>query len=627
MKKSACALMVMALGFTAAASGEPYEPNWESLSKHEIPEWFRDAKFGIYTHWGPVTVGSEKSPTNVGWYGRQLYEKANPAFKYHKERFGDQNDFGYKDVVPLFTAEKFDAEVWADLFAASGARFAGPVAVHHDNFANWDSDVTPWNSVDMGPHRDITGELARAFRKRGMKFMAAFHHGFTWRYFEPAFAFDAKDGQHIELYTEPHGKDDAPTERFLNQWLAMVNEAVGKYQPDLLWFDFGLGSVVPPEYQRRMFAGYYNWAAEKGLEVGVAHKHRDIHAHTGILDFERGREDRLVAYPWLTDTSIGPWFHHDSGDYTTVNNLVDILIDIVSKNGCMLLNVGPRADGSIPEVGRDLLLGMGEWLKVNGEAIYGTRPWEIYGEGPSQIKRGAFNEHADFRYTGQDLRFTRSKDGKTLYIVALDWPGERIVVESMRLEGVSPETKVSLLGCDAPLTLRTDEEGHLMMDLRNVPPSKRGQHAFAFKLGGCEITRHPDSAFHGPGVIRIEPGRVTCEGTQVRLQTTEGRENIGYWDRSNESLHWLVYLTEAGTYTVRGEFSAAAGPSALAVTIAGDSAKVDIPKTKAWTTPEVLPIGEFDVKEPGVHRVALSPADPKKWKPVNVYGLQLAPKE
>jgi len=368
-----------------------YESTWESLTKHTDPEWFRDAKFGIYTHWGPVTVGAEDGPGGVQWYGRNMYVPDSPTFKYHRKRFGDQNKVGYKDIVPLFNPKKFDAEAWAELFAAAGAKFAGPVVIHHDNYAMWDSAFTKWDSMDQSPKRDFTAELEKAIRKHNMKFIATFHHAFAWRYFEPALKFDAADGKHAGLYCQPRKLGSPPSKQYMDKWLGMVNEVVEKYQPDLTWFDFGLSSVITPDYQQRMFADYYNWAQKNGRKVGVAHKHRNIHQHTGILDFERGREDRLTPYPWLTDTSVGPWFHQKSSSFKTVNELVDVLVDIVSKNGCMLLNVGPQADGAVPEKGRKILRGIGAWLKVNGQAIYNTRPWQTFGEGPTSNSGGGFS--------------------------------------------------------------------------------------------------------------------------------------------------------------------------------------------------------------------------------------------
>ncbi|GAI96619.1 unnamed protein product, partial [marine sediment metagenome] len=270
------------------------------------------------------------------------------------------------------------------------------------------------------------------------------------------------------LYCRPRQPGSPPTKQYMNKWLGMVNEVVDKYQPDLTWFDFGLSSVIAPEYQRRMFADYYNWAAAHGREVGVAHKHRNIHQYTGILDFERGREDRLTPYPWLTDTSVGPWFHQKSSRFKTVNELADVLVDIVSKNGCMLLNVGPQADGAIPDQGKQLLRGIGAWLKINGEAIYNTRPWKVFGEGPTGNTGGGFSENKDKPYTSQDIRFTQSKDGKTLYVIVLGWPQDEVMVRSMKVDAAAVDAHIELLS-GGRVTYRINEQKQLVIQ----PPAQR----------------------------------------------------------------------------------------------------------------------------------------------------------
>jgi alpha-L-fucosidase len=473
--------LLMLVFNTCLLAQNRYQPDWESLKKHTDPEWFRDAKLGIYTHWGPVTVGCEDCPRTTGqWYGGQMYQPQNPAFNFHKERFGDQTKVGYKDIIPLFKAEKFNANEWADLFVRAGAKFAGPVAVHHDNFAMWDSKVTPWNAAKMGPKRDITGELEKAIKSRGMKFITTFHHGYAWRYYQAAFKYDAADPKYSKLYTEPHDNSAPPSQAFLDQWLAMVNEAVSKYKPDMIWFDFELWQVIPDEYRKKMFADYYNWADRYHLESAVAHKHTQIHQYTGILDFERGREDKLVPYPWLTDTSVGPWFNNKATPFRTADNLIDVFVDIVSKNGCMLLNVGPAADGTIPDQAKTLLLDLGDWLKVNGEAIYGSRPWKMFGEGPVQAeaKGGGFSERNDKPFSSKDIRFTTR--GEVLYAIALDWPEDGILkIQSLGDEQDTKTIKsVQLLGYKGELSFSRDHESLKVI----MPESKPCKYAFTLKI-------------------------------------------------------------------------------------------------------------------------------------------------
>lgn len=627
------ALITLSLALAVAGSApaaERYEATWASVARHEqSPEWFKDAKFGIYTHWGPVTIGCEEGPGGAQWYGRNMYRPNDSTFAYHRDTYGDQHQVGYKEMIARFNPRKFDAEAWAEIFAESGARFAGPVAIHHDNYALWDSAFTRWDSADTAPGRDFTAELAEAIRKRDMKFIATFHHAFAWEYFDGAYAYDGADPQYADLYGERHGRGDPPSERYLATWLNMVNEVVDKVEPDLIWFDFGLGKLIPEEYQVRMFADFYNRAARQGRHVGVAHKHWNIHEHAGIIDFERGRMDRGTAFPWLTDTSLGPWFHQASHAYKTPDQLIDVLVDIVSKNGCMLLNVGPTADGEIPPAAQDLLRAMGQWLAVNGEAVFATRPWLIHGEGPTRMeKSGGFSEHGERTYTSRDVRYTRSKDGETLYAIAMAWPGEPLTLQSVGVRGRDDDAAVTLLQGAVEIPFSINDRGQPVLDLARVSPEDPDPgHAFAFRLQGLDTTLHPDARYSLPGAVHLEPARATLEGTKIRTQTNEERENIGYWDDPGEKVHWLAYVSKPGTWRVRGEFSCANGPSSLSLSLAGQTLEAEVPKTDNWFLPVHVDFGDISFAKAGVHHLALEPSSATSWKPVNVYQLQLAPME
>jgi len=444
----------------ALIAAGPFKPNWASLHDHVDVEWFRDAKFGIYTHWGPVTVGSSFSPGDAEWYGSQMYKPDSPAFEYHKKTFGDQHSVGYKDIIPKFTGQHFDAARWADIVSRAGAKFAGPVAIHHDNFAMWNSSLTRWNSVAMGPHRDVVGELAQAYRSKGLRFITSFHHGYAWRYYEPSFAYDGANPDNSDLYTQLHKPGAPPTKHFQDRWLAEVYEVLLRYQPDLIYFDFEFSAVITPEYEQKLFATAYDWAAKNRHGISVTQKDIAIHEHTGILDFERGRADVITPYPWLDDTAIGPWFYVAAAKLKTPRYLVGILSDIVAKNGCMMLDIGPKIDGTFPEESKRIVLEVGQWLHFNGEAIYGTRPFTVYGEGPTHNVGGAgFSENHDKPYTGRDVRYTTKKDA--LYAIFLGRPESTTFLASINPQKLPAGAihNVEVLGSGEKVRWRTEDKG------------------------------------------------------------------------------------------------------------------------------------------------------------------------
>jgi alpha-L-fucosidase len=474
-----------------------YQPDWRSLIGHTTPQWLRDDKFGIYTHWGVYSVPA--CGKNGTWYPYFMYQKGNPQHDFHVNTYGPPSQFGYKDFIPMFTAERFDPDEWAELFARSGARFAGPVAEHHDGFAMWDSALSEWNAAKMGPKQDIVAGLARAIRAQGMRYMVALHHAELW-YFYPHWekTYDTSDPRYAGLYGEPHDLrwiDDPPDipkgpfrfwrmqtrpdKSFHEYWLNKAQEVIDGYRPDLLWLDNGI-LFLQESYLRQLAAYYYNKGEEWGESVALTYKMNELVPGSALVDLELGRFEELTYHEWITDTSVddqGAWSYVKDAPIKPAEALIHNLVDNVSKNGYLLVNVGPRPDGTIPKEVQQRLVGMGKWLEINGEAIYGTTPWLTFGEGPTKMeKAGPFSERQEVRYTPQDVRFT-SRDN-ALYAICLGWPeGETTITSCGQLYEGEIEA-VTMLGSDQPLSWRLDPTGLKV----ETPRSRPCEHAYVFKI-------------------------------------------------------------------------------------------------------------------------------------------------
>tara|TARA_R110000851_G_scaffold118411_9_gene245853 strand:- start:286 stop:1779 length:1494 start_codon:yes stop_codon:yes gene_type:complete len=462
-----------------------YEPNWESIkANYKDPAWFNNQKFGIFIHWGAYSVpafGSE-------WYPRQMYmdtatfsaqlklgkKGPNATYLHHKKKWGDQKEFGYKDFIPMFKAEKFDAKTWIDLFKKSGAKYVIPVADHHDGFAMYKSNTTRWNSYDMGPKRDVLGELFKEGRQQGLIMGASSHYAFNWSFYNKKDKFDTTDPEYADLYsTKGKNLEEPVSAEFKQKWWDRTVDLIDNYQPDILWFDFYLDTPDFADLRPKLAAYYYNKGLEWGKEVVINDKNFDHEAFpegTVIYDLERGKLPGIRKLPWQTDTSIGKnsWSHVTDWDSKTANQLIDDLVDIVSKNGNLLLNVGPKADGTIPEDQKEILLQIGNWLAINGEAIYDTKYWRTFGEGPTEVKKGHHSEGQNKEFTGQDIRFTK-KDNK-LYAIMLAWPSNgKINIESLGSQSEYAKDLdikgVRLLGSEAKLTYDQSANGLLVNNL------------------------------------------------------------------------------------------------------------------------------------------------------------------
>ncbi len=470
-------------------SAGPYRADWESLRKYETPDWYKDLKFGIFIHWGVYSVpafGNE-------WYPRNMYTEGSDEYKHEIATYGPLTQFGYKDFIPRFAAAQFDPVKWAELFKASGAKYVVPVFEHHDGFAMYDSGISDWTVVKMGPHRDVYGELARALRERGLRLGASSHrieHDFFMNNGRKL-ASDVNDPRYSAFYGPAHEWLDGKktllqdwtylSNAYLDDWLARDAEIVQKYNPDIMYFDWWIGQPDARSHVAKFVAFYYNRAAEKKKVPVINYKDSALEEHSAVLDIERGQLSGIRPLYWQTDTSISnkSWGYIENDSFKSAEAIVHQLVDIVSKNGNLLVNIGPRSDGTIPEPVQATLRDIGAWLAVNGDAIYGTRAWSKFGEGPTAVVEGAFHDTEAKPFTAEDFRFTIK--GNSLYVIELGWPknGEA-VIHSLNQMGLGTSTiaSIALLGREGQLKYEQKSDGlHIQL-----PFEPSGKYAYSFRI-------------------------------------------------------------------------------------------------------------------------------------------------
>ncbi len=468
-----------------------FRPDWESLRNYKVPDWYKDAKFGIFIHWGVYSVpafGNE-------WYPRLMYMRDSDEYKHHIAVYGPQDKFGYKDFIPRFKAEKFDPAAWARLFKDAGAKYVVPVFEHHDGFAMYDSGLSDWTAAKMGPRRDLVGDLAKAVRSEGLHLGASSHrveHNFFLGVGREIHS-DVNDPQYAAFYGPAHhwleSKPDTPlandftfvSQAWTHDWLARSAEIVEKYHPEIMYFDWWVGQPSVREDLTRFTAFFYNTSEKSGAVGVINYKDYAMQENSAVLDIERGQISGIRPLYWQTDTSISnkSWGYIENDTFKSPEFIVHQLVDIVSKNGNLLLNIGPRSDGTIPDEVQQVLLDVGSWLKVNGEAIYGTRPWRVFGEGPTKPVEGAFHDTDVLAFTAEDFRFTAK--GDTLYAIELNWPANREAVIHSLGAGVAGERRVEsieILGFEAKVSFQQKPDGlHLQL-----PERAPGRYAYAFRI-------------------------------------------------------------------------------------------------------------------------------------------------
>ncbi|MCX6866533.1 MAG: alpha-L-fucosidase [Verrucomicrobia bacterium] len=470
----------------------PFQPTMESLKKYTYPDWFRDAKFGIWAHWGPQAV-----PMDGDWYARKMYEPGNKHYAYHLKNYGHPSQFGYKDIIPLWKAEKWDPDRLMGLYQRAGAKYFVSMGSHHDNFFLWNSKIHRWNSVNMGPKRDVVGEWQKAAKKHGLRFGVSEHLGASFTWFQSSHRAD-KDGPQAgvpydgakpewqDLYHFAAEPGDtgwySNNPKWHRQWYAAIKELVDNYQPDLLYTDGGV--PFGNEVGLSLIAHLYNSdAARHGGKVEAIYNCKQVSDGRWVQDLERGIMPSIDPNPWQTDTSIGDWYYDRNWKFRPVKWVIHMLVDNVSKNGNLLLNVVQRPDGSLdPEV-EQMLEQLAAWNAVHGEAIYGTRPWTVYGESAVKVKGGAFKE--DYQYNAREIRFTTK--GTTLYAIALGWPDDgKLVIRSLaKPEGrdINAISDIRLLGHDGKLEWKQGPDGLVV----TLPSGKLSEFTSALRITGDKL--------------------------------------------------------------------------------------------------------------------------------------------
>ena len=482
-----------AAGYDLPMANGPFQSSVSSLQTYQTPDWFRDAKFGIWSHWGPQAV-----PRAGDWYARYMYVPGHWHYDQHLKKYGHPSKFGFKDIFPLWTAESFDPEKLMDLYQAAGAKYFVSMGVHHDNFDLWNSKHHRWNATAIGPKRDIVGAWQAAARKRGLRFGVSEHLGASHNWLYPSHlydqfwpeigvSYDGADPQYADLYHPLHDepyKGNAQTwytkdPKFHQIWYNRIQDLIDSYEPDLLYSDGGLPFG---EVGRSLVAHFYNKSATRQGRTEAVYNCKDLgsgefYKDAFVQDVERGVLKGINPLPWQTCTSNGDWFYSDGFKYKTGTEIVHMLADIVSKNGNLLLNIVQYADGSLPPESQQLAAELAEWMKVNAEAIHGTRPWNVFGEGPTQAADGAFQEGT--AYTNRDIRFTTR--GQTLYAIILGKPGATVSIASLGRKAVVDRHKlkeVRLLGAAGKCAFKQGDTA-LTVTLPSAPST---DHAVVLKI-------------------------------------------------------------------------------------------------------------------------------------------------
>jgi len=631
--------MALALGARAGdaklpiAAG-PFEPTMDSLTNYACPDWFRDAKFGIWAHWGPQAV-----PMDGDWYARGMYEPGNKHYTYHTNHYGHPSEFGYKDIIPLWKAEKWDPDRLMQLYQKAGAKYFVSMGSHHDDFFLWNSKLHRWNAFNMGPHRDVVGEWQKAARKYGLRFGVSEHLGASFTWFQSSHRadrsgpkagvpYDGANSNYWDLYHFPAERGDtgwySTNPKWQQQWYDEIKELVDNYHPDLLYSDGGV--PFGNEVGLSLIAHLYNQdAARHDGKVEAIYNCKQKSQGRWVEDLERGIMPKIDPYPWQTDTSIGDWFYDRNWKFRPVSWVIHMLVDNVSKNGNLLLNIVQRPDGSLdPEV-ETMLSQLADWNAIHSEAIFGTRPWLVYGESSVKVKGGSFGE--DFKYNAREIRFTTK--GATLYAIALGWPEDgRLTVRSLAKpagENVNNITGVSLLGYEGKLEWKQSADGLVV----TLPAQKVSEYTAVLKITGSDLKNiastvaTPALAPDAKGDFSLGADDAELHGDQIKTEDHGGKSNIGFWDKGSEWASWNVQFPQAGAFKVSASVSSLSGSSQFIIEAGDQQISGTAAKTAGWDQFKEINLGRIEVKQPGGQVVKIRPQDAQNWQAMNLRFLKL----
>ena len=672
LKTGAATAAALALGTSgrrralAAPAAGPFQPTWDSLAQYQTPEWFRDAKFGIWAHWGP-----QCQPGQGDWYARQMYIQGNHDYQYQCAHYGHPSKAGFKDIIPTWKAENWDPEHLIDLYKKAGAKYFMCLANHHDNFDNFDSTHQPWNSVAFGPKKDLVRGWEKAVRAAGLRFAVSVHAAHAWSWYETSQGADKTgplagvpydgvltkaDGKGQwwegldpqELYAQAHapmglewdwnnnGHGDLPSRAYADKFYKRTIELIDKYNPDQIYFDDTVLPLYPiSDVGLRIAAYYYNLNMKRHggrLEAVVNGKIlSDQQRKCMVMDLERGISNRIEPLPYQTDTCIGNW-HYDINlynrhGYKSADQVAHILVDTVSKNGNLMLNI-PLPGSGMPDPDElAFLADFTKWMQVNGAGIYATRPWGVFGEGPAAggaaIHAQGFNE-SNRTYSSRDFRFTQ-KGGDTVYAYALAWPGDGKLLVTSLAEGAGKVQDVRLLGA-GPVKFTQGATGLAV----TLPDQKPCDYVYTLQITGrglAPVVAAPAAPVviqpQASGAIVLSASASTIHGSSPQVETKVGVDDVGYWTDAGDSVSWNFAAPTPGNYAVAATYACDPGStgSGFTVTAGGQSVAGMTVSTGGWDTFASQSLGTLTLAQGCRQTLSFKPS--ASWKGIALRSITL----